>query len=217
MMRYEIIPVTAFQQNCTILWNEVTMKGAIIDPGGDLDLIYAFLEKHKINAEKILCTHGHLDHVGAVAELMQECHLTVLGPHKDDQFWIDILPSMSEQFNFPASAVFEPDQWLQHGDRIEAADFNFDVIHCPGHTPGHVVFYQEEYKIAFVGDVLFKGSIGRTDFPRGNHQDLIDSITQRLWPLGKDITFVSGHGAISTFENERKTNPFVSDAVLGCG
>ena len=215
MLRYQVIPVTPFQQNCTVFWNPDTMKGAVVDPGGDLDVILKFVDETGITLEKILCTHGHLDHVGAVAELSQEQSLPIIGPHIEDKFWIDGLPEAAKMFNFPEGRVFEPDQWLADGDSVEAAGKVFQVIHCPGHTPGHVVVYHAEDKIAMVGDVIFQGSIGRTDFPKGNHQDLIDSITGKLWPLGMETTFVPGHGPTSTFGQEKLANPFVSDTALG--
>ena len=208
MLRYQIIPVTPFQQNCTVFWNEETKKGGIVDPGGDLALLNKFIDEQGIEIEKILVTHGHLDHA-------DERNIPIIGPHKDDKFWIDGMPEAAAQYGFPEALAFEPDQWLEHGDKVTVADADFDVVHCPGHTPGHVVFVQSDDKVAMVGDVLFQGSIGRTDFPKGNYQQLIDSITQRLWPLGLDITFIPGHGPTSTFEAEKKTNPFVSDAALG--
>ena len=215
MLRYQIIPVTPFQQNCTVFWNEETKKGGIVDPGGDLALLIKFIDEQGIEIEKILVTHGHLDHAGSVKAMADERNIPIVGPHKDDKFWIDGMPEAAAQYGFPEALAFEPDQWLEHGDKVTVADVDFDVVHCPGHTPGHVVFVQSDDKVAMVGDVLFQGSIGRTDFPKGNYQQLIDSITQRLWPLGLDITFIPGHGPTSTFEAEKKTNPFVSDAALG--
>lgn len=215
MLRYQIIPVTLFQQNCTIFWDEETNKGAIVDPGGDLALLDKFITENDIELEKILVTHGHLDHAGSVAAMAKARGVPIIGPHRHDKFWIDGMPQAAVQYGFPEALAFEPDQWLEHGDKVEAAGVVFDVVHCPGHTPGHVVFVQQEDKIAMVGDVLFKGSVGRTDFPKGDYQQLISSITQRLWPLGLDITFIPGHGPTSTFEFEKKTNPFVSDTALG--
>jgi hydroxyacylglutathione hydrolase len=214
MLRYQIIPVTPFQQNCTVFWNEETMRGGIVDPGGDLALLDKFIDEQGIQVEKILVTHGHLDHAGAVAHMAQARSIPIIGPHKDDKFWIDGMPDAAAQYGFPEALAFEPDEWLEHGDRVEVAGVTFDVVHCPGHTPGHVVFVQPQDKVAMVGDVIFQGSIGRTDFPKGNHQQLIDSITERLWPLGLDITFIPGHGPTSTFEHEKQTNPFCSDTAL---
>ena len=215
MLRYQIIPVTPFQQNCTVFWNEETKKGAVVDPGGDLSLLDKFIDEQGIEIEKILVTHGHLDHAGAVADMAKARQVPIIGPHIEDKFWIDGMPAAAAQYGFPEAHAFEPDQWLEHGDTVEAAGATFDVVHAPGHTPGHVVFVQKDDKVAMVGDVLFQGSIGRTDFPKGDYQQLIDSITQRLWPLGPDITFIPGHGPTSTFGQEKQTNPFVSDAALG--
>ena len=215
MLRYQIIPVTPFQQNCTVFWNEETKKGAVVDPGGDLSLLDKFIDEQGIEIEKILVTHGHLDHAGAVADMAKARQVPIIGPHIEDKFWIDGMPQAAAQYGLPEAYAFEPDQWLEHGDTVEAAGATFDVVHAPGHTPGHVVFVQKDDKIAMVGDVLFQGSIGRTDFPKGDYQQLIDSITQRLWPLGPDITFIPGHGPTSTFGQEKQTNPFVSDMALG--
>ncbi len=215
MLNYHVIAVTAFQQNCTIFWDPNTLKAGIVDPGGDVEKITSFVKEKKLILEKILCTHGHLDHVGAVFDIAQIYNIPIIGPHEEDRFWIEAMPELAKDYQFPESKVFESDKWLVQGDKIEVAGKIFEVLHCPGHTPGHVVFFQREDKMALVGDVLFQGSIGRTDFPKGNHQDLIDSITQKLWPLGNDITFISGHGDKSTFGQERQSNPFVSDMVLG--
>ena len=215
MLRYQIIPVTPFQQNCTVFWNEETKKGAVVDPGGDLSLLDKFIDEQGIEIEKILVTHGHLDHAGAVADMAEARQAPIIGPHIDDKFWIDGMPEAAAQYGFPEAHAFEPDQWLEHGDTVEAAGVTFDVVHAPGHTPGHVVFVQKDDKVAMVGDVLFQGSIGRTDFPKGDYQQLISSITERLWPLGLDITFIPGHGPTSTFGQEKQTNPFVSDMALG--
>lgn len=215
MLRYQIIPVTPLQQNCTVFWSPETNHGGIVDPGGDLSLIRNFLSENDITLEVILCTHGHLDHVGAVSELANELSLPIIGPHKDDLFWIEGLPEAAEMFGFQNVETFVPDQWLDDGDKVEVAGATFEVVHCPGHTPGHVVFYQPEDNVAMVGDVIFQGSIGRTDFPKGDHQQLINSITKKLWPLGQEVTFVPGHGPTSTFGEERRSNPFVSDMALG--
>ena len=215
MFRYQILPVTPMQQNCTIFWCEKTGRGGAVDPGGDLPRLREFVQQQKIALETILVTHGHLDHVGGVQALAQELSLPIIGPHRDDKFWIDGLPQLAERFGLSGAQSFEPDRWLVHGDRVEAAGAEFQVLHCPGHTPGHVVFFQPEDRIALVGDVLFKGSIGRTDFPRGNHEQLIESIRRHLWPLGSDVTFIPGHGPVSTFGAERASNGYVADAVLG--
>lgn len=215
MAKYQIIPVTPFEQNCTVFWDESSGMGGIVDPGGDIEVIERFLSENNIKLEKILVTHGHLDHAGAVAALARKFDIPIIGPHRDDLFWIDGMPQQAQQFGFPAAERFDADQWLENGDEIDVAGISFQVLHCPGHTPGHVVFYQPEDNIAMVGDVLFNGSIGRTDFPKGDFGQLISSITERLWPLGDDVTFIPGHGPTSTFGHERKTNPFVSDMALG--
>jgi len=213
-MKAVVVPVTAFEQNCSIVWCTETMKAGVVDPGGDVDKIIKAVEDNGVTVEKILITHGHVDHAGGAVELAERLGVPIEGPHKDDDFWIEQLPEQTVQFGFPEGKSFVPERWLKGGDTVSVGNVSFNVIHCPGHTPGHVIFYQPEENIALVGDVLFQGSIGRTDFPRGNHQDLLDSITQKLWPLGNDVTFVPGHGATSTFGNERKTNPFVGDDVI---
>lgn len=208
-----IIPVTPLQQNCTLLWCTKTNKAALSDPGGDLSRLKAAVEEHGVDLEKIIITHGHLDHCGQAGMLAEELGIPIEGPHEDDRFWIDQLDGDGARYGMVAKS-FEPDRWLKDGDKVTVGDLVLDVIHCPGHTPGHVIFYHEPSKLAVVGDVLFQGSIGRTDFPRGNHQDLIDAITQKLWPLGDDVTFIPGHGPTSQFGYERKTNAFVADDVL---
>ncbi len=213
-MKAVVIPVTAFDQNCTLLWCTQTMLGAFVDPGGDIEQLISVAEENNVTIEKILTTHGHLDHAGGAAELAERLSVPIEGPHKDDDFWIQQLPEQTLQFGFPEGRAFTPERWLENADKVSVGKVSFDVIHCPGHTPGHVVFYQPDQHLALVGDVLFQGSIGRTDFPRGNHQDLLDSITGRLWPLGDDVTFIPGHGQASTFGAERKTNPFVGDDVI---
>lgn len=208
-----IIPVTPLQQNCTLLWCAKTNKAALSDPGGDLSRLKAAVAEHGVDLEKIIITHGHLDHCGQAGMLAEELGLPIEGPHKDDLFWIEQLDGDGARYGMEAKS-FEPDRWLNDGDQVTVGDLVLDVIHCPGHTPGHVIFYHEPSKLAVVGDVIFQGSIGRTDFPRGNHQDLIDAITQKLWPLGDDVTFIPGHGPTSQFGYERKTNAFVADDVL---
>ncbi|WP_373088845.1 MBL fold metallo-hydrolase [Sneathiella sp.] len=214
-MKAVIIPVTPFAQNCSLVWCEETMKGAVVDPGGDLDRILQAAEEQGVTVEKILITHGHLDHAGGTEELRQKLGIPVEGPHKEDKFWIDQLPTQCARYGFPESFAFTPDRWLDDNDTVTVGNESFDVVHCPGHTPGHVVFVNKKNRIAIVGDVLFQGSIGRTDFPRGNHEDLIHSIREKLWPLGDDITFVPGHGNLSTFGQEKQTNPFVADLNFG--
>ncbi|MXO56550.1 MBL fold metallo-hydrolase [Pontixanthobacter gangjinensis] len=213
-MRAAIMPVTPLQQNCSLIWCTKTMKGALTDPGGDLDKLKAGVAKAGVTLEKILITHGHIDHCGESGILAKELGIPIEGPHEADRFWISRLNEDGAKYGIRGE-VFEPDRWLHDGDTVTVGDLVLDVIHCPGHTPGHVVFYHEPSKFAVVGDVIFQGSIGRTDFPMGNHQDLLDAITQKLWPLGNDVTFIPGHGPVSTFGQERKTNQFVSDYALG--
>jgi len=206
-----IVPVTAFAQNCTILMCNDTNKAAVVDPGGDIDRIEQQLKAMNAQPEKILLTHAHIDHAGGTAELAKKFSLPIEGPQEGDLFWIQGLPQQSQMFGFPAVETFTPDRWLNDGDLVTVGNVMLDVIHCPGHTPGHVVFYDREEKLAIVGDVIFQGSIGRTDFPQGNHEQLLASIREKLFPLGDDITFIPGHGPESTFGQERRTNPFVAD------
>lgn len=216
-MKATIVPVTPFQQNCTVLWCEKTMRGAVVDPGGDLERIKDAVQKNGVTLEKILLTHGHLDHAGAALTLAEEFKLPIEGPQEEEAFWLDMLPEQAARWGFPAARAVRPTRWLEDGDQVTVGELTLDVRHCPGHTPGHVIFFHAPSKLAIVGDVLFKGSIGRTDFPRGDHATLIRSITEKLWPLGDDVTFVPGHGPLSTFGEERKTNPFVADHVLQAG
>ncbi|MDC0664226.1 MBL fold metallo-hydrolase [Marinobacter sp. SS21] len=210
-MKYRIIPVTPFQQNCTLLWCEDTLKAAVVDPGGDLERIEAAVAEEGVAVEKILLTHAHIDHAGGTAELAKTLSVPIEGPHRDDDFWIQGLAMQSQMFGFPAPEIFTPDRWLEDGNEVNVGNLTFQVIHCPGHTPGHVVFYQPEAELALVGDVIFHGSIGRTDFPKGDHATLLRSIKEKLLPLGDDIRFIPGHGPMSDFGTERKTNPFVGD------
>lgn len=211
MLRYRTVPVTPFQQNCSIVWDEASRRAAIIDPGGDIERLLAEAERLGVQLEQIWLTHAHIDHAGATAELAERLVLPIIGPHRADQFWIDALPQQSQMFGFPPSKLFTPTRWLQDGDTVELAGHTLHVRHCPGHTPGHVVFHSPELQRAFVGDVLFAGSIGRTDFPQGDHDTLIASIQQRLWPMGDETVFIPGHGPESSFGQERKTNPYVRD------
>lgn len=210
-MKFRIIPVTPFQQNCTLCWCEETRKAAVIDPGGDISRILSAIDEEGVSVEKILLTHAHIDHAGGTAELSKQLGVSVEGPHKGDLFWIEGLKKQSEMFGFPQVETFMPDRWLDDGDTVSVGNSTFSVIHCPGHTPGHVVFYDADSGLAQVGDVIFQGSIGRTDFPGGNHQQLLDSIRVKLFSLGDDIEFIPGHGPMSTFGHERQTNPFVAD------
>lgn len=216
-MNFTIIPVTPFQQNCTLLWCEQTGRAAVVDPGGEVELILGAVERAQVELEKILLTHAHLDHAGGTAELASQFDLPIEGPHRDDQFWIDALPEQSRMFGMPPVEGFVPTRWLQQGDRVTFGNITLDVLHCPGHTPGHVVFFHAPERLAIVGDVLFRSSIGRTDFPRGDHATLIQSIREKLWPLGNDVRFIPGHGPMSTFGEERRTNPFVSDRAVATG
>jgi hydroxyacylglutathione hydrolase len=215
-MRVAVIPVTPFQQNCTLIWCTRTMRGAFIDVGGDLPRLKAAATKLGVKIEKLLVTHGHADHCGGTFALARELDVPIEGPHEEDRFWIAGLKEDGPRFGIDAMP-FEPSRWLVEGDSVTVGDLVLDVRHCPGHTPGHVIFHHAPSAFAQVGDVLFQGSIGRTDFPRGNHADLIDSITGKLWPLGDDTVFVCGHGPNSTFGHERRNNPFVADRVLARG
>ncbi|HSG02168.1 MAG TPA: MBL fold metallo-hydrolase [Marinobacterium sp.] len=210
-MAYRIIPVTPFAQNCTLIWCPQTYEAAVVDPGGDIELIREAVEEEGVVVKQILLTHGHIDHAGASATLAKLLNVPIIGPHKADQFWLDGLDQQSVMFGFAKVEGFVPDRWLDDGAQVQVGNLTLDVLHCPGHTPGHLVFVDRVNRMAQVGDVLFQGSIGRTDFPQGDHQALIDSIKNKLFPLGDEITFVPGHGPESTFGHERRTNPFVSD------
>jgi glyoxylase-like metal-dependent hydrolase (beta-lactamase superfamily II) len=212
-LRAAIIPVTPLQQNCTLLWCTKTMRGTFTDPGGDLPKLKAAAQQAGVTIEKILLTHGHIDHCGSAGILAEELGVPIEGPHEADRFWISRLDDDGKRWGITGKP-FEPNRWLEDGDTATVGELTFDVRHCPGHTPGHVVFHHAESKLAIVGDVLFKGSIGRWDFPMGNHQQLIESITQKLWPMGGETAFVPGHGPMSTFGHERATNPFCGDAAL---
>lgn len=209
-MNYVIVPVTPFQQNATILWCPETRRAAVTDPGGDLASILRVVDREGLTLEKILVTHGHIDHAGAVAELAERLGLPIEGPHRDDRFWIDGMAEQSRMFGFPEVRSFTPTRWLDDGDTVTFGNQTLRVIHCPGHTPGHVCFYHPLSQLAIVGDVLFQGSIGRTDFPKGDYDTLIASIRERLLPLGDDVAFIPGHGPMSTFGDERRYNPYVS-------
>lgn len=209
MLQYRTLPVTAFQQNCSLLWDDATMEGVLIDPGGDVPLLIATAEELGVALTQIWLTHAHIDHAGGVAELVARRGLPVIGPHPDDQFLIDGLAEQARAFGFPPAGAFVPQRWLQGGDTVALGEHVFQVRHCPGHTPGHVVFHNAEMNRAFVGDVLFAGSVGRTDFPRSDPQALVRSIVTQLWPLGDATVFVPGHGPESTFGRERQSNPYV--------
>jgi glyoxylase-like metal-dependent hydrolase (beta-lactamase superfamily II) len=211
VLSYLTVPVTAFQQNCSLIWDEQTRQAAVIDPGGDLEELLAQVDRLGLKLEQIWLTHAHIDHAGGTGELASRLGLPIIGPHPGDQFWIDALPEQSARFGFPPALAFTPSRWLQDGDTVTLGSHTVQVRHCPGHTPGHVVFYSPELNRAFVGDVLFAGSIGRTDFPQGNFDQLIASIKTKLWPLGNDTVFIPGHGPESSFGRERRSNPFVAD------
>lgn len=205
-----IIPVTAFQQNCTLIWCSETMKGALIDPGGDVPRILEAVKDTGVSVEKVWLTHGHMDHAGGADEVRETLGCVVEGPHMDDQFLLDTLVESSARYGIPNARNLKPDAWLKDGDTVSVGTLTFDVLHCPGHSPGSVVFMSRDERLAFVGDVLFQGSIGRTDLPRGDHPTLIRSIMQKLFPLGDDVAFVCGHGPMSTIGEERASNPFLT-------
>jgi glyoxylase-like metal-dependent hydrolase (beta-lactamase superfamily II) len=209
-----IAPVTPLRQNCTLVWCAKTLRAAVIDPGGEVPRLLRAIEEQGVSLEAIWITHAHLDHAGGASALQAATGVPIIGPHRDDQFWIDQIEASGAAYGIPDARAFTPDRWLEDGDTVSLGETQFEVIHCPGHTPGHVVFFNREARFAQVGDVLFQGSIGRTDFPRGNHADLIAAITGKLWPLGDDVRFVPGHGPMSSFGAERRANPYVSDRAL---
>ncbi|VBB68603.1 Hypothetical metal-binding enzyme, YcbL homolog [invertebrate metagenome] len=208
-MYYAVVPVTPFQQNCTLLWCPDTRKGVVVDPGGDVERIGSEVAKYGIAVERILLTHGHIDHAGGAGKLAANLGVPIEGPHQADSYWIRQMAEQGRYFGVQAPASFTPHRWLEAGDTIRLGHVTLDVLHCPGHTPGHVVFYENQSRIAQVGDVLFAGSIGRTDFPGGDYGTLIQSIKNTLLPLGDDVTFIPGHGPLSTFGAERLDNPFL--------
>ncbi|MBS0847837.1 MBL fold metallo-hydrolase [Citrobacter sp. JGM124] len=212
-MKYHIIPVTAFAQNCSLIWCPVTMEAALVDPGGDAPRIKQNIEQTGVQVKKILLTHGHLDHVGAAAELSDWLSVPIIGPQKEDEFWLQGLPQQSQMFGLEECLPLTPDQWLEEGDQVTVGETTLNVLHCPGHTPGHVVFFDPLSRLLISGDVIFKGGVGRSDFPRGDHAALIDSIKRKLLPLGDDITFIPGHGPLSTLGDERRHNPFLQDEL----
>jgi glyoxylase-like metal-dependent hydrolase (beta-lactamase superfamily II) len=209
LLRYHTIPVTAFQQNCSIVWCDETLQAAVIDPGGDLDVLLTEVKRRGLTLTQIWLTHAHIDHAGGAAELASSLKLPIVGPHPADQFWIDGLSAQARMFGFPHADAFTPARWLFDADTVTLGHCTLNVRHCPGHTPGHVVFYSPDIGRAFVGDVLFAGSIGRTDLPQGDHATLIHSIVERLWPMGDATVFIPGHGPQSTFGHERHGNPYV--------
>ncbi len=212
-MKVIVIPVTPFAQNCSILCCEETGKAAVVDPGGDIERIQEAATQAGTEIEKILVTHAHIDHAGGVAELADKLNVPVEGPQREDQYWIDALPEQARMFGVHQVRKFNPDRWLDQGDLVSFGRVELEVYHCPGHTPGHIIFFHAANRLAIVGDVLFQGSIGRTDFPRGDYATLIQSIRNQLWPLGDDVQFIPGHGPASTFGEERRSNPFVGDTI----
>lgn len=208
-LRAAIIPVTPFQQNCTLLWSDATKRGAVIDPGGDLDRIMAAIEKAGVQIDQILLTHGHVDHAGGAAELKDRTGAPIVGPHEADRFLLERLAETGRGYGISGCRNVTPDRWLAEGDEVRVGDVDFDVLHCPGHSPGSIALVDKKHRFAQVGDVLFRGSVGRTDLPGGDHAALIRSIKQKLLPLGDDITFICGHGPTGTFGVERATNPFL--------
>lgn len=214
-MKYRIVPVTHYAQNCSVIWCPKTLLAAVVDPGGDVSKILEVIDENKLKLDKILLTHGHMDHVGGTAELLRQRPVPIIGPHKDDAFWIQALDQQAQMMGFDPAEGFVPDQWLDEGDVVELGQERLQVLHCPGHTPGHVVFFSAESRLAWVGDVLFRGSVGRSDFPRGDHDTLVKSIRTKLWPLGDEVEFIPGHGPNSNFGHERSTNPFVADKRFG--
>jgi glyoxylase-like metal-dependent hydrolase (beta-lactamase superfamily II) len=213
-LRWTVVPVTSFEQNCSIVWCPGTSHGAVIDPGGDLDCILMAAEAENVCIEQILITHPHADHAGGAAELADRLAIPIQGPHRDDQFWIDRLGGPAHRAIAQAARAYVPDRWLTDGDRVAIGATEVEVIHCPGHTPGHVVYFHAGARVAFVGDILFRGRIGSTRLPLGDHIALLGSILGRIWPLGEDVTIVPGHGPLTTIGHERRTNPFVSDGAM---
>ncbi|ENZ0171667.1 MBL fold metallo-hydrolase [Providencia rettgeri] len=210
-MKYTIIPVTPFMQNCHVIWDENTLDAVVVDPGGEAEKLISAIENLGLKLTKILLTHGHSDHIGASAILSKHFSVPIYGPQKEDAFWIENLAEQNAMFYIGECPDFTPDYWLEEGDKVTCGNMAFDVLHCPGHTPGHIIFVNHTDKLISMGDVLFKGGVGRSDFPRGNHQDLISSIKNKVLPLGDDFQFIPGHGPMSNLGFERKTNPFLQD------
>lgn len=208
-MDYQIIPVTAFAQNCSLIWCPVTLQAAVVDPGGDAEKIQAAVAEKGVTVTQVLLTHGHLDHVGAATDLARFYGVPVVGPHRADAFWLDALPVQSQMFGLPDCTPVKPDRWLEEGETVQVGDTALEILLCPGHTPGHIVFFDRADRLLVSGDVIFSGGVGRTDFPQGSHENLIDAIKRKLLPLGDDVTFLPGHGPMSTLGRERISNPFL--------
>ena len=208
-LKAAIIPVTPFEQNCTLIWDDETKRAAVVDPGGDVDRIMQAIGELQLKVERIILTHGHIDHAGGAAELKEKLGVDIVGPQREDRFLLEGLADQGRMYGLEGARDVTPDRWLEEGDTVSVGAISFDVLHCPGHTPGHIVLVQPQAKIALVGDVLFAGSIGRTDFPRGDHAALIGSIKKKLFPLGDDVAFICGHGPTSTIGRERENNPFL--------
>ncbi|MBC6906380.1 MBL fold metallo-hydrolase [Saccharophagus sp. K07] len=214
-MHFTLIPVTHYQQNCSLVWCGDTGKAAVIDPGGDVEHLLQRIQAQKLQVEQVLLTHGHIDHAGGARALADHLQVPIVGPHPDETFWLDLLPQQAPMMGFAEVPPLRPDRWLHEGDTVKVGAQTLEVLHCPGHTPGHIVFFHRQDGIAWVGDVLFAGSIGRTDFPRGNYETLVQAIRSKLWPLGDHVRFVPGHGPMSTIGEERRSNPFVADKRFG--
>ena len=214
-LEIRVIPTTPLQQNTSLIWSIESKEGVFVDPGGDIDKLMGAAKEFGVKIVGVWLTHGHMDHAGAAAAVKERTGCEIIGPHKDDQWLLDEIESSGQRYGITDGKNVTPDRYLDDGDELELDGVKFGVAHTPGHTPGQVVIYNESGALAFVGDVLFRGSIGRTDFPRGNHTQLIDSITSKLWPLGPEIRFIPGHGPMSTFGQERQDNPFVADALTG--
>ncbi|MFT3672458.1 MBL fold metallo-hydrolase [Aestuariivirga sp.] len=207
--RVAVIPVTGFQQNCSLVYDTVSKRGAVVDPGGDVEMIMEAIGKMGLTIEKILLTHGHIDHAGGAAELREKLGVTIEGPHEADKYLLDNLPQSGARYGMLTAREVTPDRWLKDGDEVEVAGFRFAIIHAPGHSPGSVVFFNAANRFALMGDVLFQGSIGRTDLPGGSHETLLDSIEEKVLPLGDDVVFLPGHGNASSIGDERQSNPFL--------
>lgn len=212
-MKYHLIPVTAFSQNCSVIWCSKTHQAAIVDPGGDAEKIISEVAKLGVTVSQILLTHGHLDHVGGAAQIAKHYNIPIVGPQKEDLFLLESLPTQSQMFGLAYCAPLAPNTWLEEGDEVRVGEESLSILHCPGHTPGHIVFINDRRRLAVSGDVIFRGGVGRSDFPRGDHQALIHSIKTKLLPLGDDMAFIPGHGPMSDFGHERKTNPFLQDEM----